>query len=394
MTAQITPSEPAAAAVPVVDQAVLDVHVGGKLTVGLRAPIADTRDLSLTYTPGVAQVSRMIAADPAAAAQYTWASRLVAVISDGTAVLGLGDIGPKASLPVMEGKSALFNAFAGLNSVPIVLGVTDPDEVVAAVKAIAPSFGAINLEDISAPRCFEIERRLIEELDIPVMHDDQHGTAVVVLAALTNAAKVTSRELSGLKVVIAGAGAAGVACTRILFDAGIRDLVVVDSRGILHSSREDLTAVKAQLAADTNPRGITGSLQTALTGADVFLGVSGGAVDPALIGVMAADPIILALANPTPEIHPDDARAAGAAVIATGRSDFPNQINNVLAFPGIFLGVLDAGGARITEKVKIAAAKAIADAVPGGPTVDRIVPGPFTPGLARIVADAVMQVAE
>ncbi len=372
---------------------VLTAHLGGKLSIELRAPIADRRDLSMLYTPGVAGVSSLIAREPAAARAYTWASRVVAVISDGTAVLGLGDIGPKAALPVMEGKSALMKAFAGLDSVPIVLDTTDPDGIVAAVKAIAPSFGAINLEDISAPRCFEVEQRLTEALDIPVMHDDQHGTAVVVLAALMNAASVIQRVMVDLKVVVAGAGAAGIACAKILHAAGVRDLIVVDSKGVLHPSRDNLHPVKAEMAAMTNPRGISGSLADAMAGADVFIGVSGGSVDPALVESMGPQPIIFALANPTPEIDPREAARRGAAVVATGRSDYPNQINNVLAFPGIFLGALDCGARRITEGMKVAASGAICAAVPGRATADRIVPDPFTPGLARMVADAVMNAA-
>ncbi|MFN8200367.1 MAG: NADP-dependent malic enzyme [Nakamurella multipartita] len=372
---------------------VLDAHRGGKLSIELRSPLVDKRDLSMMYTPGVAGVSSLIARDPAAAREYTWASRLVAVISDGTAVLGLGDIGPKASLPVMEGKSALMRSFAGLDSVPIVLSTTDPDEIVAAVKAIAPSFGAINLEDISAPRCFEVEERLVEALDIPVMHDDQHGTAVVVLAALMNAASVIQRVMVDLKVVIAGAGAAGIACAKILLAAGVRDLVMVDSKGILSVGRDGLHPVKQQMAAVTNPRGLAGDLAQAMDGADVFIGVSGGAVDPALVRTMGPQPIVFALANPNPEIHPEQALANGAAVVATGRSDFPNQINNVLAFPGIFLGALDGRATRITEGMKVAAAGAICAAVPGRADAGRIVPDPFTPGLARMVADAVMAAA-
>ena len=372
---------------------VLTAHLGGKLSVGLRAPLLDRRDLSMLYTPGVAGVSSLIAREPAAARAYTWASRVVAVISDGTAVLGLGDIGPKASLPVMEGKSALIKAFAGLDSVPIVLNTTDPDAIVAAVTAIAPSFGAINLEDISAPRCFEVEQRLTEALDIPVMHDDQHGTAVVVLAALMNAASVIHRVMIDLRVVIAGAGAAGIACARILSAAGVRDLVLVDSVGVLHPSRPDLHPVKAEMAASTNPRGVSGALADAMAGADVFIGVSGGTVDPALIDTMGPQPIVFALANPTPEIDPRAAAAHGAAVVATGRSDYPNQINNVLAFPGIFLGALDCGARRITESMKVAASGAICAAVPGRASADRIVPDPFAPGLARMVADAVINAA-
>jgi len=372
---------------------VLAAHRGGKLSVTLRAPLMDRRDLSMLYTPGVAGVSSLIATEPSAARDYTWASRVVAVISDGTAVLGLGDIGPKASLPVMEGKSALMKAFAGLDSVPIVLGTTDPDEIVAAITAIAPSFGAINLEDISAPRCFEVERRLIEALDIPVMHDDQHGTAVVVLAALMNAASVIRRVMIDLRVVIAGAGAAGIACARILLAAGIRDLVLVDSKGVLSVGRDGMHPVKTEMAALSNPRGVTGGLPDALAGADVFIGVSGGLVDPTLVRTMAEQPIVFAMANPTPEIDPAAALRHGAVVVATGRSDFENQINNVLAFPGIFLGALDCGAGRITEGMKVAAAGAICAAVPGRAVADRIVPDPFTPGLARMVADAVMAAA-
>jgi len=372
---------------------VLAAHRGGKLSVSLRAPLLDRRDLSMLYTPGVAGVSSLIAAEPSAARDYTWASRVVAVVSDGTAVLGLGDIGPKASLPVMEGKSALMKAFAGLDSVPIVLSTTDPDEIVAAVTAIAPSFGAINLEDISAPRCFEVEQRLVDALDIPVMHDDQHGTAVVVLAALMNAASVISRVMVDLRVVIAGAGAAGIACAKILLAAGIRDLIVVDSKGVLSVGRDGMHPVKQEMAERSNPRGVVGGLADALAGADVFIGVSGGSVDPALVSTMGDQPIVFALANPTPEIDPAAAIAHGAAVVATGRSDFANQINNVLAFPGIFLGALDCGAKRITEGMKVAASGAICAAVPGRAVADRIVPDPFTPGLARMVADAVIAAA-
>ncbi|WP_240757486.1 NAD(P)-dependent malic enzyme [Nakamurella flava] len=381
------------AARAITEDEVRSAHLGGKLTVGLRAPLRNKRDLSLLYTPGVAAISSLIAEEPAAARDYTWAGRVVAVVSDGTAVLGLGDIGPKAALPVMEGKSALMKSFAGLDSVPIVLDTTDVDAIVATVTAMAPSFGAINLEDISAPRCFEVERRLTEALDIPVMHDDQHGTAVVVLAALMNAASVVGRVMVDLKVTVMGAGAAGIACAKILHAAGVRDIVVVDSRGVLHSDRADLVAdpdsEKARLAAWSNPRGITGTLAEALAGADVFLGVSGGSVDPALVERMAPQPIVFALANPTPEIDPAEATRHGAAVVATGRSDHPNQINNVLAFPGIFLGALDSGAQRITEGMKVAAAGAICAAVSGRASRHRIVPDPFTPGLADLVAEAV-----
>ena len=317
---------------------------------------------------------------------------MVAVVSDGTAVLGLGDIGPRASLPVMEGKSALFKAFAGLDSIPLVLDTTDVDEIVDTLVRLRPSFGAVNLEDVSAPRCFELERRLIEALDCPVMHDDQHGTAIVVLAALRGAAMTTHRELAQLRVVISGAGAAGVACTEILLAAGIPDVTVIDSRGIVHSGREDLNAVKVGLAARSNPTGRTAGLAEALDGADVFLGLSAGTVPEQLVATMAPDAIVFALANPNPEIHPDVA-GRYAAVVATGRSDFPNQINNVLAFPGVFRGALDSGARRITEGMKLAAAAAISEVL--GDELDRehIVPSPLDPRVAPAVAAAVAAAA-
>jgi malate dehydrogenase (oxaloacetate-decarboxylating) len=314
------------------------------------------------------------------------------VVSDGTAVLGLGNIGPAAALPVMEGKAALFREFAGLDSVPIVLDTTDPDQIVRVVQQIAPSFGGINLEDISAPRCFEIEARLRDSLDIPVFHDDQHGTAVVVLAALRNAAAITERELGDLRVVISGAGAAGVACAKILLAAGIGDIAVADSRGIVHSGRSDLTPVKAELASLTNRSGVTGSMADALAGADVFVGVSAGAVDEISVAQMAPKAIIFALANPTPEVAPDVAHRH-AAVVATGRSDYPNQINNVLAFPGIFAGAFDAGARSITENMKLAAAAALGEVVAGELAPDKIVPTPFDPRVVPAVASAVAEQA-
>ncbi|MGH3266656.1 MAG: NAD(P)-dependent malic enzyme, partial [Trebonia sp.] len=307
--------------------AVFRVHEGGKLSVRSLMPLTDRDSLSLAYTPGVADVCMAIAEDVELARRYTWRSRLVAVVSDGTAVLGLGNIGAAAALPVMEGKVALFSEFAGLNAVPIVLDTTDSDEIVEIVACIAPSFGGINLEDISAPRCFDIEARLRERLDIPVVHDDQHGTAIVVLAALRNAARITGRSLGDLRVVVSGAGAAGVACTNILLAAGVGDIAVADSRGILHPGRRDLTAVKDELVRSTNRAGLTGSLVGALAGADVFLGVSAGHLDEDAVASMAPDSIIFALANPNPEVDPDMAHRH-AAVVATGRSDYPNQINN------------------------------------------------------------------
>ena len=375
------------------DEEIFAAHQGGKLSVELKAPLDTQRALSIAYTPGVAQVSRAIAADHTLAARYTWAHRLVAVVSDGSAVLGLGDIGPSASLPVMEGKSALFKQFAGLDSIPIVLATKDPDEIVDVLVKLRPTFGAVNLEDISAPRCFEIERRVIEALDCPVMHDDQHGTAIVVLAALLGATAVLDREMSSLKMVISGAGAAGVACANILIEAGLTDITVVDSRGIVHSGRDDLNSVKVDLAARTNPEGRTGGVAEALKGADVFLGVSAGKVPEELIATMAPQGIVFACSNPDPEIHPEVAKRH-AAIVATGRSDFPNQINNVLAFPGVFRGALDAGARRITEKMKVAAAEAIFSVVGDDLAADHIVPSPLDPRVGPAVAAAVAAAAE
>ncbi|MGY1609962.1 MULTISPECIES: NAD(P)-dependent malic enzyme [unclassified Geodermatophilus] len=364
------------------------VHEGGKLTVRPTRGITSREDLALTYTPGVARVSSAIAAEPALARRFTWAPRVVAVVSDGTAVLGLGDIGPAAALPVMEGKACLFSEFAGLSAVPVVLSTTDVDAIVETVAAIAPSFGGINLEDISAPRCFEIEDRLRERLDVPVMHDDQHGTAIVVLAALRNAATVTGRALGDLRVVVAGAGAAGVACTRILLEAGVGDIAVADSRGVLHRGREDLTPVKRELAEHTNRAGFAGTMTGALEGADVYLGLSGGTVPEAAIASMAPGGIVFSLANPTPEVDPEMA-ARYAAVVATGRSDLPNQINNVLAFPGVFRGAIDAGARAITEEMKLAAAGAVAAVVGEDLAPGHVVPSPLDRRVAPAVAEAV-----
>ncbi len=374
------------------DEEIFGAHEGGKLSIAPTTPLTRPRDLSIAYTPGVAKVSRAIATDETLAGHYTWTRQLVAVVSDGTAVLGLGDIGPRASLPVMEGKSALFKSFAGLDSMPLVLETTDVDEIVETLVRLRPSFGAVNLEDVAAPRCFELERRLIEALDCPVMHDDQHGTAVVTLAALRNACKVTDRELSSLRVVISGAGAAGVACAEILATAGVGEIVVVDSRGVIHSGRGDLTPIKAELAGRTNARGVTGGLTEALSGADVLIGVSAGQIPEELVATMADGAIVFALSNPDPEIHPSVADRH-ASVVATGRSDFPNQINNVLAFPGIFKGALLAGSRMISDRMKVAAAEAIAEVASDELSADRIVPSPLDPRVAPEVTEAVAEAA-
>ena len=377
--------------VVITDEEIFEAHVAGKLSVELKSPLDTQRALSIAYTPGVAQVSRAIAADHTLAARYTWANRLVAVVSDGSAVLGLGDIGPAASLPVMEGKCGLFKAYGDLDAIPIVLDTKDPDEIVETLVRLRPTFGAVNLEDISAPRCFEIERRLIEALDCPVMHD-QHGTAIVVLAAMMGATKVLDRDIASLRVVISGVGAAGMACANILLAAGVSDMTVLDSRGILHPHREDLTPVKLDLARRTNPDGLSGGMVEALKGADMFLGLSGGIVPEELIATMAPNGIVFALSNPAPEIRPEIA-ARHAAVVATGRSDYLNQINNVLAFPGVFRGALDAGAHRITEKMKVAAAEAIFGVVGDDLAPEFIVPSPLDPRVGPAVAAAVAAVA-
>jgi len=374
--------------VAIEENEIFEAHEGGKLSVELKSPLDTQRALSIAYTPGVAQVSRAIAVDATLAKRYTWANRLVAVISDGSAVLGLGDIGPAASLPVMEGKSALFKTFGGLDSIPIVLDTKDSDEIVETIIRLRPTFGAVNLEDISAPRCFEIERRVIEALDCPVMHDDQHGTAIVVLAALMGASEVLGRDMHTLKIVISGAGAAGIACANILLAAGIGDVTVLDSKGIVHTERDDLNPFKAELASRSNPRALRGGTPEALVGADVFMGVSAGLVPEKLIATMAPGCIVFAMSNPDPEIHPDVARKY-AAVVATGRSDFPNQINNVLAFPGVFRGALDAGARRITEAMKVAAAEAIFSVVGDDLAADHIVPSALDPRVGPAVAAAV-----
>jgi malate dehydrogenase (oxaloacetate-decarboxylating) len=367
---------------------VFQMHRGGKIAVTPSVPVNGPDDLSLAYTPGVARVCTAIADQPELAHTYTWVANAVAVVSDGTAVLGLGDIGPAAAMPVMEGKALLFKNFGGVDAVPICLACTDVDELVETVAALAPSFGGINLEDISAPRCFEVEDRLRARLSIPVFHDDQHGTAIVALAALRNAARLTGRELSDLRAVVAGAGASGVAVARILLSAGIGDVAVSDSKGLVYRGRDGLNPVKAELAGITNTAGLTGSTESALRGADVFIGLSGATVAESAIAAMAPDSIVFALSNPDPEIHPDAARAH-ARVVATGRSDFPNQINNVLAFPGVFRGALDVRATQITEGMKLAAAHAIASLVGTDLTPDYVIPGPFDPRVASAVAAAV-----
>jgi malate dehydrogenase (oxaloacetate-decarboxylating) len=371
---------------------VFELHRGGKMVVQSTVPLSTREDLSLAYTPGVALVCEAIAADPALAEEYTWVGHTVAVVTDGSAVLGLGNIGPRAAMPVMEGKAVLFKQFGGVDAVPVCLDTQDTDEIVRTVAALAPSFGGINLEDIAAPRCFEIERRLDELLPIPVFHDDQHGTAIVVLAALRNTAVLLGRQLAELRVVIAGAGAAGSAVTRMLRSGGVADIVVCDSRGVLHSGRSDLNREKASLLAMTNPRAIAGGIAEALSGADVLIGVSGGSIDESSVAGMAPGGAIFALANPTPEVHPSVA-ARYAFVVGTGRSDYPNQINNVLAFPGVFRGALDARATRITQGMKLAAAEAIAAVVADALSADAVVPSPLDPRVAPAVAAAVADAA-
>ena len=361
----------------------------GKITTSLRDKEELNRDkLSAYYSPGVGAVSQAITENPADLPKYTWTNNLVAVISDGSAILGLGNLGPKAAMPVMEGKALLFKHFADVDAVPIVLDVHEPEEIIATVKAIAPSFGAINLEDIAAPKCFEIEERLKAELDIPVFHDDQHGTAVVVLAGLINAAKLTGRNLADCKFVVIGAGAAGTAIIKLLNLYGAKNIVAVDSRGIVGKSRTDLNAEKTALLEYVDASQ-SGSIEDAITDADVFIGVSrAGLLTPELVKKMAKDPIVFALANPVPEIMPDVAKQAGVAIIGTGRSDFPNQVNNSLAFPGIFRGALDHGVKKITDQHKLAAAEALAGLVEN-PTVDKIIPTAFDAGVVEAIANVI-----
>jgi malate dehydrogenase (oxaloacetate-decarboxylating) len=370
------------------------LHLGGKLEISSRVPLRTRDDLSMAYTPGVARVCMAIAENPADARRLTIKRNTVAVVSDGSAVLGLGNIGPKAAMPVMEGKAVLFKRFAGIDAWPVCLDTQDTDEIVRTVQLLAPTFGGINLEDIAAPRCFEVEERLRELLDIPVFHDDQHGTAIVVLAALSNALKVVQKDISGIKIVLAGAGAAGVAIVKILQAEGATDIIVCDRTGIIHKGRDDLNSSKRWLAEHTNADGRSGTIPQALENADVFIGVSAkGLLGAGDVAAMAKDAIVFALANPDPEIDPAIAREF-AAVVATGRSDEPNQINNVLAFPGIFRGALDAEATAITEEMKLAAARAIASVVHAdelGPSY--IIPSVFNPAFAPAVARAVTEAA-
>lgn len=361
----------------------------GKIEVHSKAAVNSKEDLSLLYSPGVAEPCRKIAENVEDVWKYTSRRNLVAVVSDGTAVLGLGDIGPEAAMPVMEGKAILFKEFGDVDAFPICVRTKEVDEIVQLVKWLEPTFGGVNLEDISAPRCFEIEERLKAELSIPVFHDDQHGTAIVTLAGLMNAFELTGRNFEDARFVINGVGAAGVAITKILMTQGARNILCVDSTGIIVKGRENLNWMKEELAETTNPENVGGSLADAMKGADVFIGVSvAGAVTQDMVRSMNADPIIFAMANPTPEILPEQAREAGAAIVATGRSDYPNQVNNVLVFPGLFRGVLDAETAEITDAMKLAAARALADYV-SEPTPEMIIPNPLDKGAAKAVAEAV-----
>ena len=370
------------------------LHAGGKIDVVSRIAVNDRDDLSMAYTPGVARICKAVEADEGLAHELTIRKNTVAIVSDGTAVLGLGDIGPFGAMPVMEGKALLFKEFAGVDGFPICLATKDPDEIVETVKNIAPSFGGINLEDIAAPVCFEVEDRLKELLDIPVFHDDQHGTAVVTLAALENSLKIVDKKYEDLTIVIAGVGAAGVAISKILMNAGVRNIIGVDREGAVYDGRGNLNVAKQWFAENTNPEGRKGDLASIMPGSDVFIGVSG----PNLIGrdavlSMAKDPIVFAMANPDPEIRPEEA-AGAVAIMATGRSDFPNQINNVLAFPGIFRGALDAGATQITESMKVAAAHAIASVVsPDELAPDFVIPSVFDRRVAPLVAAAAAEAA-
>jgi len=369
----------------------------GKIEVISKAEVKDMHDLAVVYTPGVAEPCRKIHQDVSQVYKYTTKGNMVAVVTDGTAVLGLGDIGPEAALPVMEGKAVLFKYFADVDAFPICLATKDPDKIVEAVTLIAPSFGGINLEDISAPRCFEIEAKLKERLDIPVFHDDQHGTAVVVLSGLINALKVVDKEIDKIKVVVNGAGAAAIAVLKFLMSAGVKDAILCDSKGIIYEGRkENMNPAKEEMAKVTNRKTIKGTLADATIGADVFLGLSvAGALTPEMIKSMATDPIIFAMANPTPEIMPDEAKAAGARIVATGRSDFPNQVNNCLGFPAIFKGALKVRASQINEEMKLAAAQAIASIIPEDElNEDNIIPNAFNLKVVEVESEAVARAAK
>lgn len=382
MSAQMTTQEKALA---------LHKEWNGKIETISKTPVKSREALSLAYTPGVAEPCKVIANDKEAAYQYTMKANTVAVVSDGSAVLGLGNIGPYAAMPVMEGKAVLFKEFGGVNAVPICLDTQDTEEIIKAVTWLAPAYGGINLEDISAPRCFEIEERLKAALDIPVFHDDQHGTAIVVLAGIINALKVVGKQKEACKVVVNGAGSAGVAITKLLLTYGFTNVILCDKVGIVSSSTEGLNWMQEKMAKITNPNHETGSLADALKNADIFIGVSApNIVTPEMVQSMAPDSILFAMANPTPEIMPDVAKAAGARIVGTGRSDFPNQINNVVAFPGIFKGALEGRATQITEEMKLAAANAIAGLVPDNElSDDNIMPEAFNPKVAELVAEAV-----
>ena len=369
----------------------LSEELGGKIEVNPKVSITNMEELSVAYTPGVAAVSSAIAENKEDVYKYTTKRNLVAVVTDGSAVLGLGNIGPEAAIPVMEGKTALFKAFADVDAVPISLDTQDVEEIISHVKAIAPSFGGINLEDISAPRCFEIEKRLKEELDIPVFHDDQHGTAIVVLGALYNALKVADKKIESAKIIINGGGSAGTAIAKKMLAAGAKNVIVCDIDGMIAEDDPALDERHKDLASLTNPDNLKGDLQEAVKDADVFIGVSApGVLKKEWIATMNEKPIIFAMANPTPEIMPDEAKEGGAFIVATGRSDFPNQINNVLAFPGIFRGALDARASEITDEMQIAAAQGIASVIPESElSVDNIIPDAFNPKVAEVVADSV-----
>ncbi len=368
----------------------------GKLSVETKAPITNREELAIAYTPGVAEPCLEIQKDESLAYTYTGKGNTVAVITDGTAVLGLGDIGPSAGMPVMEGKCALFKTFAGIDAIPICVDTKDPEEIISTVRNISKSFGGINLEDISAPRCFEIERRLIEECDIPVFHDDQHGTAIITCAGLLNAVKLTGRKMGNLKIAISGAGSAGISIAKMVMRMGFGDVILCGSKGTIYDGAPYNNPEQQKMAKVTNKECIKGTLADAMKGADILIGVSKpGVVTQDMIRSMAKDPIVFVMANPVPEIMPDLAKEAGAAVVGTGRSDFPNQVNNVLAFPGIFRGALDARARRITEEMKEAAARAIASCIPEDKlTADYVLPDAFDPNVVKNVAEAVMKEAE